>query len=311
MATDFSYLGSGKVYMRVAGSSAGLIEVGNCSALNFAVQEETKELTDHTQAGGGTWNQVRRITGVEASMTMHDMSAANLAIAVFGNASAIAAGTVTNESAGAAYKNALVPTAYPVDLTQTFTAKHAQFAAAARANSTPYALGAYILPAAPNGFVYKATAGGTSGGSIPTYPTTIGGTVVDGTVTWTCVGVTAALTATTDYTAVSAGALMAAAPANIYDGEPIVISYTKLAGNAVEALLNSAQEYEIYFAGVNEARSGKAVNVRAYRVKFGPLQNLPLIGDDYAGLELTGRVLADTTKNGTSVSRYFNAQIVT
>lgn len=57
-----------------------------------------------------------------------------------------------------------------------------------RANSTAYALGDVVRPAAGNGFLYKAVAAGTSGGSVPIYPTTYGATVVDGGVTWAMFG---------------------------------------------------------------------------------------------------------------------------
>lgn len=43
----------------------------------------------------------------------------------------------------------------------------------------------YVTPTVPNGFRYECTASGTSGGSEPAWPTTIGATVTDGTVTWT------------------------------------------------------------------------------------------------------------------------------
>lgn len=51
--------------------------------------------------------------------------------------------------------------------------------------STAYASGDYVVPDTSNGRVYKCTAAGTTGASAPTWPTAKGGTVADGTVTWT------------------------------------------------------------------------------------------------------------------------------
>ena len=54
--------------------------------------------------------------------------------------------------------------------------------------STVTALNALRRPTAANGYRYQATTAGTTAGTEPTWPTTIGSTVTDGTVVWTCRG---------------------------------------------------------------------------------------------------------------------------
>ncbi len=56
------------------------------------------------------------------------------------------------------------------------------------ASTTAYSLGARRRPTTENTFFYQVTTAGTSGGGEPAWPTVIGDTVVDGTVTWTCQG---------------------------------------------------------------------------------------------------------------------------
>lgn len=60
--------------------------------------------------------------------------------------------------------------------------------ATSRANSTAYPLFKVVRPAAANGYLYQCTVAGTTGSTVPTFPALIGGSVVDGTVTWDCVG---------------------------------------------------------------------------------------------------------------------------
>jgi hypothetical protein len=57
--------------------------------------------------------------------------------------------------------------------------------------NTAYALNEQIVPVVANGYYYKATTAGQSGATTePTWPKTIGTTVTDNAVTWTCAGVT-------------------------------------------------------------------------------------------------------------------------
>lgn len=56
------------------------------------------------------------------------------------------------------------------------------------AAATAYVLGDHVEPTVDNTYTYDCTTAGTSHASVePTWPTTIGVTVADGTVVWTCV----------------------------------------------------------------------------------------------------------------------------
>lgn len=70
----------------------------------------------------------------------------------------------------------------------TFNTVTAASWAQVAAVSTAYVAGQIVRPAAANGFIYVVAVGGTSGGSAPTWPTTLYTTVADGGVTWCCIG---------------------------------------------------------------------------------------------------------------------------
>ncbi len=57
------------------------------------------------------------------------------------------------------------------------------------AASSGFAVGSVVIPTTGNGYLYSVIAGsGNSGSTQPTWPTTIGESVVDGSLTWVCAG---------------------------------------------------------------------------------------------------------------------------
>ena len=75
------------------------------------------------------------------------------------------------------------------------------------AATTAISLGAVYKPTSSNGRYYQCTTAGTTGGSQPTWPTTTGNTVTDGSVVWTDVGlIPTALGWTKAYSGTNAGA---------------------------------------------------------------------------------------------------------
>lgn len=240
---DYSYLGSGRILARRRNvPGAGFVELGNCSALSIGVESEVKRLQDFRSPGGGTRNQVNRITSVNVTLTAHDLSPLNLALAYNGNTSAVLGGPVTDEMAIAAKGS--------------FVGLKGQ--ASAITSVSPADTGtAYV---AGTDYVFQ-----NNGLFIP------------------------------------AGSLIPAATGNTPN---IKVTYTQRKGNLVQALTTAAPELEFKFLGLNEADSGSAVEVNIWRARLAPAASLPLIGDEYAALEMTGAALADSGQP-TGVSQFF------
>lgn len=241
-----TYIGKGVVYLGLRDGTDALRNIGNVSALSFSAQEDTREMIDFQAAGGGKLNELKRISGVEMQVTMLELKAANIALAVFGTASAVSAGAVSSEAHSLVKQGGLVSLANIPDPDQTLTV--------------------------------------TGDGGTPSY------------------------TEGTDYTRVTAG-IEIIVGGGIADDTPIEVSYTTLAGNVVEALLNSGLEYRLVFSGLNEAESGRAVVVTAHRVKFGPAQDLGFIGEEFAELQITGEVLKDTSITTPGKSQFYKAEL--
>lgn len=122
MAVNKSYIGKGIVYL--ADDNDALIDVGNVTEFSYSAEEDKKELKNFRTAGGGNYNTVTRVDAVNLSLTMSDFSAENLKLGLFGGASAIASGSVTDEAQttpGDVSVDCLVPTDFMIDIDQSVT----------------------------------------------------------------------------------------------------------------------------------------------------------------------------------------------
>lgn len=298
VSTTRSYIGKGPIYARKRTGGLGLLPIGNCSALSFAITEDIKTLPDYTNAGGGTKDTLRRITKVEGTVDARDFSSENLALALRGQVTTESSATISAEP-HTAYTGAFVALDHLKDSSATVTPVIA--VSAARTDTTAYVLGDTILASA---VVYQCTTAGTTGGSAPTYSATIGATTTDGTVVWTSRGAVA-MVADTDYQMGNAGIKILSTATRFALGLPITVAYTQNPAEILQALVNSATDYELFFDGLNEVDSGNPSPIKVHRVQFGVTSGLPLIADDFGTLQIKFDVLQDTTISGTGISQYF------
>lgn len=213
-----------------------------------------------------------------------------------GNASEIALAFSTNKQTMKDYENAGGATADTVESIESATA-----------NITLMNLNPTNIARVTAGTVQNVT-----GGAVTAEPHTVGaqGSFVKfdkipdkgQTVTVTNEGAVTTYVEGTDYELKNGGILIL--EGDIAASAAIEVSYTAVNSRTVEALMEIGEEYELYFDGLNEARSGKASLVTMHRAKVNPTQGLPLISDDYASLQFSVDILRDDTVSGSDKSKY-------
>lgn len=133
--------------------------------------------------------------------------------------------------------------------------------------------------------------------------------LIDTTVTpvVTGTGGTPSFTLGTHFTVdpTGAGINIIAAPGGWTSGQNVLIDYTKKASSTIQALVNSGKEYELLIAGLNEAESGIPHRLWAYKWKPGVLAAFDVIGDEYGGITVRGKINADTSITTANKSQYF------
>lgn len=233
---------AGKIYWEPCGQSGGFY-FGQTPGGEIAVDTKTTEIYDSDNASGDMIGEWAHSTAREISLKCISPSDNILALFFEADASTLSqsSGSVTDESIagvkqGYHYqlgRSSTNPTG--VRSVSAVTVSHANGANAGTwASTTAVALNAYKVPTTANTYYYKATVAGTTGSTEPTWPTTVGGTVTDGSVTWTCVAKINA-TVTTDYTVnADLGDLFIVVGGGIAEGETLLVDYTKAAASRTQ-----------------------------------------------------------------------------
>lgn len=292
-----AYIGKGKIFVRQRLAAAMPFRyIGATSKLDLSIATEKKELPNLETVGGGNLITMERVKSLTGSTEAYDFSAENLALALRGDLSDDAAGVAISGEKHVALAGSLVPFVHLPDSAAAVTA--AIDVTAARANTAAYAKGATVVASS---VVYQATTAGTTGAAPPTFNATVGDTTTDGTVVWTSRGAPA-MVAGTDYAKSAVG--LSVLSERFALGLPISVGYSQSAARYVELLTNAGDEYELFFEGLNEVKSGAPAPVRLYVVKFSPTSGLGLKGDDFGKLTLGFDALPDQGIVGQGLSQY-------
>jgi len=107
-----AYIGSGIIYV-------GGRDVGNCSNVQFSIEQETKTQRNY-RGGGGNSASVTNITAVKLSMDLNNFSNANLALALRGKIETVTADAVVDELVTASL-DGMASTDFMMDVDQAVT----------------------------------------------------------------------------------------------------------------------------------------------------------------------------------------------
>lgn len=314
----------GQVYARKYGTNDPMIPVGNVLELTLSHSEEVKSQKDMTTLGGGLHAEVRRVDGVEVTMSMADINVSNLARATrstvrgqdAGNSTSaeVFAGVVPgsllplrniNPSAVTVTAGASAPTVTPVTdelhenvddsdaITLAHTPDHGTVSVKYGAS-----LGAAITldPAKYVVLGNTLTIGGDAGLTdisiwvAYTYTTAAGGSVVS---------------PAGNYDVRPAGIFIRADAADINPGDTVSVSYSWSDQVALEALTVNAVELELLFEGLNEADGGAPCILNIWRCSQSITDQLGFISDDFQQLEVKGSVLKDASRVGVGISPFY------
>ncbi len=97
---------------------------------------------------------------------------------------------------------------------------------------------------------------------------------------------------------------------DIEDEDAGVLSYSYAGQAVLEAITTKSSELRLRFGGLNEADDGKPVIADIWRASQGVTKTLALLTGKFGELKVTGTLLADPTKTGAGISRYYRITMV-
>lgn len=98
MSASQSRVFKGTPYAAPYATPNKLVSFGNTAKLTFAPELETKDLPDYENPGGGVAESFTRIKSAKITLELKRVSVANLALALGGKATVVAAGAVVDEA---------------------------------------------------------------------------------------------------------------------------------------------------------------------------------------------------------------------
>lgn len=107
----------------------------------------------------------------------------------------------------------------------------------------------------------------------------------------------------TDYV-VSAAGIRCLSDGDIAEGAALKVTYTSLAGSALEALVESGTTVPVVVDGLNDA-NGKPTVLKFYLWKPSPTSSLGIITEEFGSFDIEGEVLANDAIVAAGKSKFF------
>ena len=238
-------------------------------------------------------------------ITVRQISMENLGMFLAGQASvaAQASGAVSGEAVLALADRYIQMgglTANPSGVRSVSSVTAAATAPTNWAATTAKAVGNQVQQLSSPTHVFQCTTAGITGGSAPTWVTTIGGTTTDGTVVWTCIGIITPVL-NTDYTVdLTMGRIYVLPSARVHSIYPVnwTIGYTKSAVSREQVLTSGTAD--VYGALRFIAANAKGANRDLYgsNVLLAPSGDIVLKDDSPKYVELSFDLSFNVGANG-------------